>query len=91
MIKCDVVDDNSITLMVDASIIFGDILPILYNFLLQIWHMSLCECDNFISTLMGIMVQWNKSRQMAGGKKRDKRPVRTGTLPPQNNKTPLLF
>ena len=32
MIRCDVIDDNSIALMIDASIIFGDILPILYDF-----------------------------------------------------------
>ena len=34
MIKCDVIDDNSnIALMIDAGDIFGDILPILYDFL----------------------------------------------------------
>ena len=32
MIRCDVIDDNIIALMVDASNIFGDILPILYDF-----------------------------------------------------------
>ena len=59
MIKCDVVDDNSIALMVDASIIFGDILPILYNFLLQILHISFCECD-IIN--LDMVMQWSKSR-----------------------------
>ena len=38
MIRCDVIDDNSIALMIDASNIFGDILPILYDFLLQFLH-----------------------------------------------------
>jgi len=34
MIKCDVIDDTSnIALMIDAGDIFGDILPILYDFL----------------------------------------------------------
>ena len=32
MIRCDVIDDNSIALMIDASNLFGDILPILYDF-----------------------------------------------------------
>ena len=32
MIRCDVIDDNSIALMIDASNTFGDILPILYDF-----------------------------------------------------------
>ena len=38
MIRCDVIDDNSIALMIDASNTFGDILPILYDFLLQFLH-----------------------------------------------------
>jgi len=38
MIKCDVIDDNNVALMRDVSNIFGDILPILYDFLLQILH-----------------------------------------------------
>ena len=36
---------------------------------------------------MGMVMRWSKNRQMAGGKKRDKKPMRTGTLPPQNSKT----
>jgi len=35
MIRCDVIDDNGVALMIDASNIFGDILPILYDLLLQ--------------------------------------------------------
>ena len=35
MIRCDVIGNNSIALMIDASNIFGDILPILYDFLQQ--------------------------------------------------------
>ena len=31
--RCDVIDDNNIALMIDAGDIFGDILPILYDFL----------------------------------------------------------
>jgi len=27
MIRCDVIDDNNIALMIDASNIFGDIVP----------------------------------------------------------------
>ena len=38
MVRCDVIDDNSIALMVDVSNIFGDILPILYDYLLQFLH-----------------------------------------------------
>jgi len=33
MIRCDVIDDSSIALMIDASDIFVDNLPILYDFL----------------------------------------------------------
>ena len=57
MIRCDVIDDNSIALMIDASNIFGDILPILYDFLQQFLDIFSCECDNVISRLMG-MVMW---------------------------------
>ena len=32
MIRCDVIDDNNVALMIAASNIFGDILPILYDF-----------------------------------------------------------
>jgi len=32
LIRCDVIDDNSIALMLDAGNIFGDILLILYDF-----------------------------------------------------------
>ena len=35
--RCDVIHDNSIALMIDASNIFGDILPILYDFFATIF------------------------------------------------------
>ena len=38
MIRCDVIDHNNVALMIDVSNIFGDILPILYDFLLQFLH-----------------------------------------------------
>ena len=41
MIRCDVIDENNVALMIDVSNIFGDILPILYDFLLQILHILL--------------------------------------------------
>ena len=49
MIRCDVIDDNSIALMIDASDIFGDILHILYDFCNNFWISLLGECDNIIS------------------------------------------
>ena len=57
MIRCDVIDDNSITLMLDASNIFGDILPILYDFLQRFFDIFTCECHNIISRLTGIMMR----------------------------------
>ena len=57
MIRCDVIDDNSIALMIDASNIFGDILPILYDFCYNFWIFLLCECDNIISRLMGMVMR----------------------------------
>ena len=61
MIRCDVIDDNSIALMIDASYTFGDILPILYDFA-TIFAYFICECDNIISRWMGMMMRWNKNR-----------------------------
>ena len=57
MIRCDVIDDNSIALMIDASNISGDILPILYDFCYDFWIFLLCECDNIISRLMGMVMR----------------------------------
>jgi len=57
MIKCDVINDNSIALMIDASDIFGDILPILYDFLQQFLHIFTCECGNIILRLMGMVMR----------------------------------
>ena len=69
-------------LMIDASNIFGDILPILYDFLQQF-------LDTFI-LLNVIMVFHDKQVWWCGRVKmdkwleeeRDNQPVRTGTLPP---------
>ena len=55
--RCDVIDDNNVALMVDASNIFGDILPILYDFATIFTHFLLCECDNIISRLMGMLMR----------------------------------
>jgi len=38
VIECDIIDDSNVALMVDVSNIFGDILPILYDYLLQFLH-----------------------------------------------------
>jgi len=56
MIRCDVIDNNNVTLMIDASNIFGDILPILYDFLLQFLHILFV---NVIPINFGIMMRWS--------------------------------
>ena len=54
MIRCDVINDNNVALMIDVSNIFGDILPILYDFLLQILHILFV---NVIPTNLGMVVR----------------------------------
>ena len=56
---CDVIDDNNVALMIDVSNIFGDILPILYEFLLQFLHILFV---NAIPINLGMVMRWSKNK-----------------------------
>jgi len=54
---CDVIDDNNVALMIDVSNICGDILPILYDYLLQFLHILFV---NVIPINLGMVMRWSK-------------------------------